>query len=88
MERFDFSDKQAQAILDMRLARLTGLERDRLQQEYDDLEKEIARFQAILADEHLLMEVIKTEISAIRDKFADPRRTELTTSTAKSTWKT
>lgn len=79
MERFDFSDKQAQAILDMRLARLTGLERDRLQQEYDDLEKEIARFQAILADEHLLMEVIKTEISAIRDKFADPRRTELTT---------
>jgi len=46
MERFDFSDKQAQAILDMRLARLTGLERDRLQQEYDDLEKEIARFQA------------------------------------------
>ncbi len=79
IDRFAFSDKQAQAILDMRLARLTGLERDRLQQEYDDLEKEIARLQAILSDEHLLMEVIKTEITAIRDKFADKRRTELTT---------
>ncbi len=79
IDRFAFSDKQAQAILDMRLARLTGLERDRLQQEYDDLEKEIARLQAILSDEHLLMEVIKTEINAIRDKFADKRRTELTT---------
>ncbi len=79
IDRFAFSDKQAQAILDMRLARLTGLERDRLQQEYDDLEKEIARLQAILADEHLLMEVIKKEITAIRDKFADKRRTELTT---------
>ena len=79
IDRFAFSDKQAQAILDMRLARLTGLERDRLQQEYDDLEKEIARLQAILSDEHLLMDVIKTEITAIRDKFADKRRTELTT---------
>ncbi len=79
IDRFAFSDKQAQAILDMRLARLTGLERDRLQQEYDDLEKEIARLQAILADEHLLMEVIEKEITAIRDKFADKRRTELTT---------
>ncbi len=79
IDRFAFSDKQAQAILDMRLARLTGLERDRLQQEYDDLEKEIARLQAILADERLLMEVIKKEITAIRDKFADKRRTELTT---------
>ncbi len=79
MERFDFSEKQAQAILDMRLARLTGLERDRLQGEYDDLEVEIARLQGILADEHKLMEVIKTEILAIKDKFADKRRTELTT---------
>ena len=79
MERFLFSEKQAQAILDMRLARLTGLERDRLQAEYDELQVEIARLTAILADEHLLMEVIKTEILAIKDKFADERRTELTT---------
>ena len=79
MERFAFSEKQAQAILDMRLARLTGLERDRLQSEYDDLQVEIARLQGILADEGKLMEVIKTEILAIKDKFADKRRTELTT---------
>ncbi len=79
IERFAFSEKQAQAILDMRLARLTGLERDRLQAEYDDLQVEIARLQGILADEKKLMEVIKTEILAIKDKFADKRRTELTT---------
>ncbi len=79
IERFEFSEKQAQAILDMRLARLTGLERDRLQGEYNDLEIEIARLQGILADESKLMEVIKTEILAIKEKFADKRRTELTT---------
>ena len=76
--RFAFTDKQAQAILDMRLARLTGLERERLMEEYQELEKTIARLTAILADEHLLMDVIKTEITAIRDKFADERRSELT----------
>ena len=79
IERFAFSEKQAQAILDMRLARLTGLERDRLQAEYNDLQVEILRLQGILADEKKLMEVIKTEILAIKDKFADKRRTELTT---------
>ena len=79
IERFQFSDKQAQAILDMRLARLTGLEREKLMEEYQQLEKTIAELTAILADEHLLMNVIKTEIIAIRDKFADERRTELTT---------
>ncbi len=79
IDRFGFSDKQAQAILDMRLARLTGLERERLQEEYDALEVEIERLNGILADEKLLMDVIKTEISAIRDKFGDDRRTELTT---------
>ena len=79
IERFQFSDKQAQAILDMRLARLTGLEREKLLEEYQQLEKTIAELTAILADEHLLMNVIKTEITAIRDKFADERRTELTT---------
>ena len=79
IERFQFSDKQAQAILDMRLARLTGLEREKLMEEYQQLEKTIAELTAILADQRLLMNVIKTEITAIRDKFADERRTELTT---------
>ena len=79
MERFAFSEKQAQAILDMRLARLTGLERDRLQAEFDELQVEIARLQGILADEAKLMAVIREEILIIKDKFADPRRTELTT---------
>ena len=79
MEQFQFTDRQAQAILDMRLARLTGLERERLLEEYEELQKTIARLSAILADEHLLMDVIKTEIKEIRDKFADDRRTELTT---------
>ena len=78
MLRFEFSDRQAQAILDMRLARLTGLEREKLQEEYQELEQTIARLTAILADEHLLMEVIKTEISEIRDKYGDDRRSELT----------
>ncbi len=79
IERFEFSEKQAQAILDMRLARLTGLERDRLQSEYDELQVEILRLQGILADEAKLMAVIKEEILAIKAKFADKRRTELTT---------
>ena len=78
MERFAFSDKQAQAILDMRLARLTGLERDKLQAEYDELQKNIAYYRSLLADEGLLMGVIKEEMTEIRNKFADPRRTELT----------
>ncbi len=79
MERFAFSEKQAQAILDMRLARLTGLERDRLMAEYEEKERLIANLSAILADEKLLMNVIKTEITEIRDKYGDERRTELTT---------
>lgn len=78
METFAFSDKQAQAILDMRLARLTGLERERLLEEYQELEKTIAYLQSLLSDETLLMGVIKQEMGDIRDKFADERRTELT----------
>ena len=78
MMRFAFSDRQAQAILDMRLARLTGLERERLMEEYQELEQTIARLTAILADEKLLMNVIKEEITVIRDKFGDERRSELT----------
>ncbi len=79
MENFGFTEKQAQAILDMRLGRLTGLEREKLQEEYQELEKTIAYLNSILADECLLMGVIKEEICAIRDKFGDDRRTELTT---------
>lgn len=79
MERFGFSEKQAQAILDMRLARLTGLERERLMEEYEELERTIAHLRAILADEALLMGVIKDELTVIRDKFGDDRRSELTT---------
>jgi len=78
IERFDLSEKQAQAILDMRLARLTGLERERLEAEYQELEKTIAYLSSILADESMLMSVIKDEITVIRDKFGDERRTELT----------
>jgi len=77
MDRFEFSDKQAQAILDMRLARLTNLETDKLLAEYQELEKTIAYLQSILADEHLLLSVIKDELTAIRDKFGDERRTEI-----------
>ena len=78
IEAFEFSEKQAQAILDMRLARLTGLERDKLQAERDELMKTIAYLRSLLADEVLLMGVVKEEMSFIRDKFADNRRTELT----------
>ena len=78
MERFALSDKQAQAILDMRLARLTGLERERLQEEYADLEKTIAYLRAVLADEKLVLGIIKDEILEIKEKYADERRTEIT----------
>ena len=77
MERFAFSDKQAQAILDMRLARLTGLERERLQEEYAELEKTIAGLRAILADEQLLLSVVRGELLEVRRKYADERRTEI-----------
>lgn len=77
MDTFGFSDKQAQAILDMRLARLTGLERDKLMAEYDELQKAIAYYQSLLADEKLLMGVVKDEMLEVKNKFGDPRRTEL-----------
>ena len=77
MAAFDFSDKQAQAILDMRLARLTGLERDKLLEEYTELEKTIAYLQSLLADKQLLLGVIKDELTEIKNKYADQRRTEI-----------
>ena len=76
--QFLFSEKQAQAILDMRLARLTGLERDKLSDELKQLSEQIAYLQGLLDNETLLMGVIKDELQVVRDKFADPRRTELT----------
>jgi len=77
MERFGLTDKQAQAILDMRLARLTGLERERLQEEYAELEKTIAYLRAVLADEKLVLGIVREEILAIKAKYADERRTQI-----------
>lgn len=76
-ERFVFSEKQAQHIVDMRLGRLTGLEREKLEAEYKDLEAKIDYFRKVLGDEKLLHEIIKTEILAVKAKFADPRRSEI-----------
>lgn len=78
MERFGLSDKQAQAILDMRLARLTGLERERLQEEYAELEKTIAYLRAVLADEKMVLGIVRDEILEVKAKYADERRTEIT----------
>ena len=77
MERFGLSDAQAQAIVDMRLRALTGLERDKIQQEYNDLQILIGKLKAILADEKVLLAVIKTEITEIADKYGDDRRTSI-----------
>ncbi|HHO75360.1 MAG TPA: DNA gyrase subunit A [Deltaproteobacteria bacterium] len=75
MERFDFSEIQAQAILDMRLQRLTGLERDKLTEEYKSLLADILRLEKILSDRNELLNVIRGELEEIRDKYADDRRT-------------
>ncbi len=79
MERFNFSDKQAQAIVDMRLGRLTGLEREKLENEYREVQEKIQYYRAVLADEVLLLQIIKDELTVIRNKFGDDRRTEITT---------
>ncbi len=77
MERFGLSDAQAQAIVDMRLRALTGLERDKIQKEYDDLQILIGKLKAILSDEKVLLSVIKTEITEIAEKYGDDRRTAI-----------
>ena len=77
MENFGLDDAQAQAIVDMRLRALTGLERERLEQEYAELMKKIEEFKLILSDEKVLLGVIKEEISFIRDKYGDDRRTSI-----------
>ena len=77
MNKFGLTDIQAQAILDMRLQRLTGLERQKIEDEYSELMKKIEYLRSILADEQLLLGVIKDEIIAIKEKYADARRTEI-----------
>ena len=77
MQRFGLSERQAQAILDMRLQRLTGLERDKIENEYNELQKMIAYYKAVLADIVMLRGIIKDEILEIRNKYADERRTEI-----------
>jgi DNA gyrase subunit A len=74
---YRLSERQAKAILEMRLSRLTGLEQDKLAEEYGKLCDEIARLRAILADEGLLMDVIVRELEEVKEKHADPRRTEI-----------
>jgi len=74
---FDFSEIQAQAILDMRLQRLTGLEREKIDSEYRDLIKDIARFKAILESPKMVLEIIKEEILEVKNAYGDPRRTEI-----------
>ncbi|MEG1605838.1 MAG: DNA gyrase subunit A [Clostridia bacterium] len=78
METFGLSEKQAIAILDMRMRRLTGLERDKLQAEYDELMKQIAYFKEVLADERIVRGIIKDELIELKRKYADPRRTQIT----------
>lgn len=75
MERFSLTEIQAQAILDMRLARLAGMEREKIDKEYDELVKLIAHLTEILADESLVLGIVKDELSAIGEKFGDSRRT-------------
>ena len=77
MQRFSLSDVQAQAILDMRLKALQGLEREKLQNEYDELEKRIAYFRELLADPEKVKAVLRDELIAIRDKYGDDRLTEI-----------
>lgn len=77
MERFGFTDIQAQAILDMRLARLSGLEREKVENEYRDIKALIAHLTEILGSEQMVLDILKEEIGAIRDKFGDARRTSI-----------
>lgn len=77
MEKFGLSEKQAQAILDMRLQRLTGLEREKIESEYQELLKTIAELKAILASEERIRGVVRDELSEIRNKYADERRSRI-----------
>ena len=77
MERFGLDDVQAQAILDMQLKRLQGLEHDKLQAEYDELQKKIAYYESLLADREKMKGVLRDELAEIRDKYGDERRTQI-----------
>ncbi len=77
MERFELSEKQSQAILDMRLQRLTGLEREKIENEYKELLELIDELKAILADEEKVLEIIREELTEVKERFNDERRTEL-----------
>lgn len=76
-ERFGFSEKQSQAIVDMRLGRLTGLEREKLENEYNELLEKIKYYKEVLANEYLVHQIIKDELAVIKEKYADERRTKL-----------
>ena len=78
MERFGLTERQAVAILDMQLRRLTGLERDKIDAEYQELQKQIARFREILSDVNQVLQIIRDELTEISDRFGDERRTEIT----------
>ncbi|OES46284.1 DNA gyrase subunit A [Domibacillus iocasae] len=78
MEQFGLSEKQSQAILDMRLQRLTGLEREKIEEEYQNLLAVITELKAILADEEKILEIIREELIEIKNRFNDKRRTEIT----------
>ena len=77
MSRFGLDQVQAQAILDMRLKALQGLDREKLQKEYDDLEEKIAYFRRVLSDDALVRQILKEELSALAEKFGDERKTEI-----------
>ncbi len=85
MVRFDLTAIQAQAILDMRLQRLTGLERDKIMEEYRNILKDIARYREILSNPRLVLQLIKDELTWIQEEFGDDRRTEIVTETREIT---
>ncbi len=85
IQKFDLSAIQAQAILEMRLQRLTGLEREKILEEYKNVLQDIARFKEILASEKIVEQIIKEELSEIQNEFGDPRRTEILESTKEIT---
>ncbi|MGI6777191.1 MAG: DNA gyrase subunit A [Acetivibrionales bacterium] len=78
IERFGLSEKQAQAIVDMRLGRLTGLEREKIDNEYRELLEKIAYYKDVLANEYMVLNIIKEELEVIKNKYGDERRTEIT----------
>lgn len=77
INRFELTEKQAQAILDMRLHRLTGLERDKIEEEYRELEKTIAYLESVLQDEKLVLKIISAELTSIKEKYGDERKTQI-----------